>query len=165
MQVATQITNAAMGLGPDDEKASFVSSDTTEVTMKVTETSTKILHIILEYALKKFDDTVDRLAAGTPKFLSVIDHFVMAGKRIDMCLPAFPFKSANKVYKVFGTLPDKAEELALERLNTMCVRIADVYAPGSKLTIISDGLVYNGLCRPLSYYEPPTNQVFFCCIL
>lgn len=113
--------------------------------MEVTETSSKILAIIFEYALNKFDDTIERLAAGMPKFLSVIDQFVVTGKQVDMCLPAFPFKSANKVYKVFGILPDKAEELALERLNTMCVRIAEVYTPGAKLTIISDGLVYNGL--------------------
>jgi len=54
-------------------------------------------------------------------------------------------RSANKVYKVLGVLPDKAEELALKRLNDMCLRIGTVYAPGARCTIISDGLVYNGL--------------------
>ncbi|KAK8018327.1 hypothetical protein PG991_007517 [Apiospora marii] len=105
--------------------------------------SAAILAIVFDYASNKFDDTVHRLAAGTPKFLSVIDGFVLAGQPVEMCLPAFPFKSANKVYKVFGILPDRAEELALERLNTMCVRIGEVYAPGAKVLIISDGLVYN----------------------
>lgn len=127
-----------MRLPLDDEKASHG--------MQVTETSTKILAIIFEYALNKFDDSMERLAAGMPKFHSVIEAFVSAQKRVDMCLPAFPFKSANKVYKVFGVLPDKAEELALRRLNDMCSRIGDLYRPGAKLTIISDGLVYNGLC-------------------
>jgi pyoverdine/dityrosine biosynthesis protein Dit1 len=61
-----------------------------------------------------------------------------------MCLPAFPWKSANQVYKVLGTLPDKAEELALKRLNGICEAIGDVYKPGAELLIISDGLVYNG---------------------
>ena len=154
MEVPTQITNAVMRLNLEDEKASLVSLETVELKVEVSETSTKILAIIFEYTLNKFDDTPTQLAAGTPKFLSVIDHFVMAGKRVDMCLPAFPFKSANKVYKVFGILPDKAEELAMERLNTMCARIAEVYAPGSKLTIISDGLVYNGTCSHLSSREP-----------
>ncbi|KAK8117036.1 uncharacterized protein PG998_005317 [Apiospora kogelbergensis] len=111
--------------------------------------SADILATIFDYALNKFDDTVHRLAAGTPRFLSVIENFVMAGEPVDMCLPAFPFKSANKVYKVFGILPDKAEELALERLNTMCARIGERYPPGAKLLIISDGLVYNDLlCIP-----------------
>ncbi|KAH7129550.1 Pyoverdine/dityrosine biosynthesis protein-domain-containing protein [Dactylonectria estremocensis] len=111
----------------------------------MTETSSKILAIIFEYALNKFDDAAERLALGMPKFLSVIDKFVIEEKQVQLCLPAFPFKSANKVYKAFGILPDKAEELALVRLNTMCERIGDVYAPGAKLTIISDGLVYNDL--------------------
>ncbi|MCJ1419552.1 hypothetical protein MMC32_005907 [Xylographa parallela] len=145
MEVLTQVTNGAMKLDLNDEKASFISYDSMGWTMEASETSTKILAIIFEYALNKFENSFEQLAVSTPKFLSVIDQFITAGKRVDMCLPAFPFKSANKVYKVFGILPDKAEELALERLNTMCVRIAEVYAPGAELTIISDGLVYNDL--------------------
>ncbi|MCJ1283548.1 hypothetical protein MMC26_002878 [Xylographa opegraphella] len=145
MEVLAQVTDDAMRLALDDKKTSFDSYDTIGWKMEGAEISTQILAIIFEYALNKFDDTIQRLAASTPKFLSVIDQFVTTGKRVDMCLPAFPFKSANKVYKVFGILPDKAEELALERLNTMCVRITDIYPPGAKLTIISDGLVYNDL--------------------
>ena len=141
MLFVPQTTNAPVGFALDDEKSSHAS----HTTMEVTETSNKILKIIFEYALNKFNDTMEQLATGRPKFLSVIDQFVIAGTQVEMCLPAFPFKSANKVHKVFGILPDKAEELALERLNTMCIRIGDVYPPGAKLTIISDGLVYNGL--------------------
>lgn len=125
------------GLASDAEK-------TPQALQEATEISAKILAIIYEYALNKFDDSANRLAAGIPKFIAVIDEFVMAGRQVEMCLPAFPFKSANRVYKVFGILPDKAEELAMERLNTMCARIGQVYEPGAKLTIISDGLVYNG---------------------
>ncbi|TGO89797.1 hypothetical protein BPOR_0093g00080 [Botrytis porri] len=101
-----------------------------------------ILNIIFNYALNKFDDTEDRNNAGKPKFLSVIEKFVSSGIPVEMCLPAFPFKSSNKVHKVFGILPDKAEEIALDRLNTMCLRIGEVYQPGAKCTIISDGLIY-----------------------
>lgn len=159
MQVLPQVIQqpfsqvATIRLAPGYENPTLVSRGPMDAAMEVTETSSKILAIIFEYALNKFDDTVERLAAGMPKFLSVIDQFVVSGKQVDMCLPAFPFKSANKVYKVFGILPDKAEELALERLNTMCVRIAEVYAPGAKLTIISDGLVYNGLQSYPSFCE------------
>lgn len=119
-------------------------SQTVPPARKVSEVSHLILEIIFEYALNKFDDSKDRLAAGAAKFLPVIDQFVTAGTRVETCLPAFPFKSANKVYKVLGPLPDKAEELALERLNSMCTRIRDVYPPGAKVTIISDGTTYNG---------------------
>ena len=140
MQLVPQIINAPGARAPDNEKPSHTSDASTEVT----ETSNKILDIIFEYALNKVDDSANQLAAGRPKFLSVIGQFVIARARVDMCLPGFPFKSANKVEKVLGTLPDKAEELALERLNTICVRIGGVYPPGAQLTIISDGLVYNG---------------------
>ena len=111
----------------------------------IRKTSRLILDIIFEYALNKFDDSKDRLEAGADHFLDVIDRFVAEGKRVDSCLPSFPFKSANKVYKVLGTLPDMAEQLALERLNTMCARIRDIYPPGAQVTIISDGITYNGV--------------------
>lgn len=55
-------------------------------------TSTKILEIIFDYALNKFSDTRQRLEAGRPKFLSVIERFVSAGAQVETCLPAFPFK-------------------------------------------------------------------------
>ncbi|KAL7919998.1 transferase family protein [Trichoderma austrokoningii] len=109
------------------------------------QSSRLILDIIFEYALNKFDDSRERLESGSTHFLSVIGRFVAAGIRVEACLPAFPFKSANKVYKVLGTLPDKAEELALERLNDMCHRIQEVYPPGARVTIISDGITYNDL--------------------
>ncbi|KAG5206092.1 Transferase family [Trichophyton interdigitale] len=111
----------------------------------IRKTSRLILDIIFEYALNKFDDSKDRLEAGADHFLDVIDRFVAERKRVDSCLPAFPFKSANKVYKVLGILPDMAEQLALERLNTMCARIRDIYPPGAQVTIISDGITYNDL--------------------
>ena len=106
-----------------------------------------VLSIIFEYSLHKFDDTMVQLEVGRPKFLAVIRQFVTAGKKIEMCLPAFPFKSANKTYKVLGRLPDKAEELALARLESICQRIESIYAPGATIMIISDGLVYNGRRR------------------
>jgi hypothetical protein len=65
----------------------------------ITVMSTKILEIIFDYALNKFDDSRDRLEVGRPRFIEVLNEFVRAGSRIDMALPAFPFKSANKVYK------------------------------------------------------------------
>ncbi|KAG9253419.1 transferase family protein [Emericellopsis atlantica] len=108
-------------------------------------TAQLVLDIIFEYALNKFDDSRDRLEGGAENFLAVIAHFVSAGTRVEACLPAFPFKSANKVYKVLGHLPDKAEELALDRLDTMCRRIKEVYTPGAQVTIISDGITYNDL--------------------
>lgn len=116
---------------------------------EVSETTNRILDVVLEYSLNKFDSTAELHNAGRPKFLAVISRFVRAREKVVMCLPAFPFKSANKVEKVLGPLPDKAEELALGRLNSICATISQFYEPGAELTIISDGLVYNGSLRPL----------------
>ncbi len=115
------------------------------------EMSSKILAVTYKYLITKFGDPSEKISQGTPKFLAVISKFVTQNKPVQMCLPAFPWKSANKVYKVLGSLPDKAEEVALNRLNTMCAEIAEVYKPGAILTIISDGLVYNGMTLFISY--------------
>ncbi|KPA39399.1 hypothetical protein FLAG1_07752 [Fusarium langsethiae] len=131
--------------GSDTLTADGFVPEQTEVETHVSDISSKILDIIFDYALNKFNDSKERLEAGRPKFLAVLNKFVAAGTQVDMCLPAFPFKSANKAYKVFGILPDKAEELSLGRLNTMCVRIGEVYPPGAQCIIISDGIVYNDL--------------------
>lgn len=138
--------NSSSGKGTSLVEVSGLDVTGASALEKVTfsETSNKILEIIFDYALNKFKDTKQRLEAGRPKFLAIIDRFVAAGIRVEMCLPAFPFKSANKVYKVLGSLPDKAEDIALERLDTMCIRIGEIYAPGARCTIISDGVVYNG---------------------
>ena len=145
MHLVSQTTGAPAAFALGDEK----SPHTSHTTMETTDTSNKIVDIIFEYALNKFNDSMERLAVGRPKFLSVIEGFVATGTMVKMCLPAFPFKSANKVSKVFGILPDKAEELAMERLNTLCLRIGNIHPPGAKLTVISDGLVYNGTYRKM----------------
>ncbi|KAK8109618.1 transferase family protein [Apiospora kogelbergensis] len=104
-----------------------------------------ILAIIKGILLTKLPGAQDRWELGRPDFLSTIARFVRQGKTVQMCLPAFPFKSVNKVEKVLGTFPDKAEELSLRRLNDICMSIGKIYPPGAELLIISDGLVYSDL--------------------
>lgn len=120
------------------------ASRSSQCNVETRRVSQLILDIITQHSLNKFDDSSERLAAGLNYFLDTIESFVVEKATIQTCLPAFPFKSANKDYKVLGTLPDKAEELALERLNSMCARVQNVYAPGARITIISDGITYNG---------------------
>ena len=73
-----------------------------------------------------------------------IQHFVSAGKPVELVLPAFPAKSPNPG-KVLGRLPDMAEKLSLQALNTLCTNIKRIYSPGAKLTICSDGRVFSDL--------------------
>ncbi|QGA15106.1 hypothetical protein EYB26_002762 [Talaromyces marneffei] len=128
--------------GPDAFPA---ATGLTSHTDNVKEVSRLILNIFLQYALNKFEYTEDHIESSENSLLNAISRYVSEGVRLQACLPAFPFKSANKVYKVLGSLPDKAEELALERLNSLCMRIQEVYAPGAEILIISDGITYNDL--------------------
>ncbi|KAI1505979.1 putative pyoverdine/dityrosine biosynthesis protein [Biscogniauxia marginata] len=108
------------------------------------ETSSQILTILGRYRLGQKLPSA-KCKEGDLKFLAQIYAKVTANEPILMCLPAFPFKSPNTTSKVLGRLPDKAEEFALAHLNGLCAAIGDIYPPGARLMIVSDGLVYNDL--------------------
>lgn len=57
-------------------------------------------------------------------------------------LPAFPAKSPSGD-KTSGLDPDMGEVLALQNLNDLCERITDIYSPGAKVIICSDGRVFS----------------------
>lgn len=63
-------------------------------------------------------------------------------KPISFILPAFPGKSPNPS-KVLSTLPDKAEQLALQFLQQLCEEIKLMYEPGARITLCSDGRVFS----------------------
>ncbi|KAL6918219.1 hypothetical protein ACHAP8_007582 [Fusarium lateritium] len=109
------------------------------------ETSTKILDIIGRYRMKQDEHVCSQSDQSALRFIALIYTHVKASNPVPLCLPAFPFKSPNSSSKTLGKLPDKGEEIALAHLNGLCNAIGDVYTPGAKLTIISDGLVYNDL--------------------
>ncbi|ODH26265.1 hypothetical protein ACO22_04721 [Paracoccidioides brasiliensis] len=79
------------------------------------------------------------------KISRLVEEHVEVGRVIPMVLPAFPFKSPNKKFKVLGHLPDKGEEVALAHLNGLCELIKEEYKPGAKIDIVSDGLMYSDL--------------------
>lgn len=66
------------------------------------------------------------------------------GETIQLILPAFPAKSANRE-KTIGPLPDYAEVLGLERLQETCSAIKALHAPGARVLICSDGRVFSDL--------------------
>lgn len=88
-------------------------------------------------------------SSGTPAWQGTLEASIRSlvenNEPIHLILPAFPFKSPNRKDKVLGALPDMGEEIALARLDGLCTQINEVY-PGTTLSIISDGLVYNGMC-------------------
>jgi pyoverdine/dityrosine biosynthesis protein Dit1 len=67
---------------------------------------------------------------------------------IELVIPAFPFKSSNRSKKVLGSLPDEAERLSLLHLNGLCQAIKAAAKCDTFLTIVSDGITYNGNNAP-----------------
>jgi pyoverdine/dityrosine biosynthesis protein Dit1 len=106
--------------------------------------SCKILSIIQKYRTEVPEGIESRIDEGNLKFLSIIYSQIKAKEPIRLILPAFPFKSPNRINKTLGHLPDKGEHVSLAHLNALCSAIADIYDFGAKLTIASDGIVYSG---------------------
>ncbi|KAL4942189.1 hypothetical protein BDV06DRAFT_235586 [Aspergillus oleicola] len=79
---------------------------------------------------------------GRQYFINKVYSFVKDGKRIELCLPAFPCKSSNP-NKVAGVSPDAAEYLALGHLHSFVQQVSMIYRPGATLWIISDGHVFS----------------------
>lgn len=77
----------------------------------------------------------------TPHFAKLVNA-IQKSEPITLVLPAFPGKSPN-LAKVLGTLPDMAETLALQNLQNLCDQIREVYTPGAKLILCSDGRVFS----------------------
>lgn len=73
-----------------------------------------------------------------------VQSAIAANAPIHLVLPAFPAKSANR-QKTLGSLPDLGEELALRFLQERCDEIRSRYQAGAKITICSDGRVFNDL--------------------
>nr|APZ79595.1 FilH2 [Fischerella sp. TAU] len=76
--------------------------------------------------------------------LEKVQYFVEHNEPIHFILPAFPAKSPN-TQKVLGTMPDMGEQVSLKFLQSLCDQISEIYTPGAKLTICSDGRVFSDL--------------------
>ena len=71
-----------------------------------------------------------------------IRYFMSSERPIHFVLPAFPAKSPSRT-KTLGALPDKAEEIGLRSLESLCHEIQEIYAPGASIVICSDGHVFS----------------------
>jgi len=91
-----------------------------------------------------------------------IEAFATYKKPIHLVLPAFPCKSVSQ-QKVFGELPDMAEELSLKFLQGICQAISNIHAPGANLTICSDGRVFSPIVRvsdeAVGHYSTELNRI------
>eukprot|EP01095_Lingulamoeba_sp_RSL-Kostka_P008207 TRINITY_DN2707_c0_g1_i1.p1 TRINITY_DN2707_c0_g1~~TRINITY_DN2707_c0_g1_i1.p1 ORF type:complete len:470 (-),score=174.27 TRINITY_DN2707_c0_g1_i1:17-1426(-) len=69
-------------------------------------------------------------------------RYISQNLPIELVIPAFPCKSPNTTTKVFGILPDKGEEIALQRIEDFCETIGHIYPPGCSCVIVGDGRVF-----------------------
>ncbi|PSR80684.1 Pyoverdine/dityrosine biosynthesis protein-domain-containing protein [Coniella lustricola] len=109
-----------------------------------------ILDIIKSYSQHLAAPADDKVTAAEPGkwlgkhlFMDKVKVQLKQQQAIRLILPAFPWKSVNKVDKVTGALPDLGEELALYRLNQLCEDIKSVYPLGGEVYIATDGLLFD----------------------
>ncbi|MFE7117568.1 L-tyrosine/L-tryptophan isonitrile synthase family protein [Streptomyces sp. NPDC057654] len=76
--------------------------------------------------------------------LAQIRQFTDIGEPVLFTLPGFPCKSPNPA-KVLGHLPDEGERLSLSFLDRLCARVGEIYAPGARMLICSDGHIFGDL--------------------
>ena len=113
------------------------------VAAPVVDVTHRVLDIIESYGQNEPNPSGE-IWPGRAKFEPDMRKQIDAGETVKISMPAFPWKSVNKVEKVLGATPDLGEELALARLNAMCADIKEIYEPGATVTLTSDGLVYSG---------------------
>lgn len=77
--------------------------------------------------------------------MAKVERAIVTGAPVHFILPAYPAKSPNEDTKVLGKMPDMAEEQSLRYLQKVCEDIEEVYPPGGRITICSDGRVFSDL--------------------
>ncbi|SPE48277.1 Pyoverdine/dityrosine biosynthesis protein [Streptomyces netropsis] len=111
-------------------------------TLTRTPVETRILDLLLPYHRTTEPGPPD--PAAHPEQLDQIRHFTEAGEPVLFTLPGFPCKSPNPA-KVLGHLPDEGERLSLGFLDRLCARIGEMYEPGARMLICSDGHIFGDL--------------------
>jgi pyoverdine/dityrosine biosynthesis protein Dit1 len=126
-------------------KIESVEIDTSQKQVFATKMAKRILGEVMIYrrvlATKPSCGDIDCHRCTSPHLAKVISA-VKNNKPVTFVLPAFPGKSPNPE-KVLGPLPDKAERLSLQFLQTLCIKIKKFYPPGVKIIICSDGRVFS----------------------
>lgn len=109
--------------------------------------SNKILDLFMSH--KRISKSHDN-CAGTSCKNCRRTHFekilksVSKNEKILFVLPAFPGKSPN-LDKVLGVRPDFAEKLSLTFLDFLTKKVKEIYSPGIKIILCSDGRVFSDL--------------------
>lgn len=82
-------------------------------------------------------------AKGKQVLREKLTVFIEQNTEIKFSMLGFPFKSPNHRDKTIGNKPDMAEQATMENFANFSKRIQEVYNPGIKLNIVSDGLAFS----------------------
>lgn len=137
----------AVFLSPESSGPNAVAEDKAgaipPAPLTVEEKIARILNVLARYRINNAAKKTQWL--GVDIVAAQLRRYIERDSTIRLVIPAFPFKSPNKISKVLGSFPDKAEEVALAHLNGLCITITDIHAPGAEVLVVSDGLMYSGL--------------------
>ncbi|EAW25559.1 isocyanide synthase family protein [Aspergillus fischeri NRRL 181] len=91
----------------------------------------------------------DRFSEFAPDLEKQLTETVSKGEAVRFILPSFPFKAPAEgdKRKTLGSLPDKAEEIALQTLDGFADSIAEIYEAGATVVVVSDASVYGDLLK------------------
>lgn len=103
--------------------------------------TTRIEKIFTDYSAHLKGQTLQ----NAPLFKKIAAKIKMS-KELVFLLPAFPAKSPSPA-KTSGAMPDLGEVLALQGLNDLCEKISELYEPGARIIICSDGRVFSDVVR------------------
>lgn len=83
----------------------------------------------------------DCISCARPHLDKIVSA-IKSNKPLSFVLPAFPGKSPNPE-KVLSPLPDYAERLSLRFLSELCLKLKQIYSPGARIILCSDGRVFS----------------------
>lgn len=86
-------------------------------------------------------------STGKQKLAGSLERSIAARAPIKFAMLGLPFKSTNIRDKVLGPLPDLGEELTIRNFEDFNNEVKQVYAPGIKIIVASDGYVFNDLLK------------------
>ncbi|MFT4925113.1 MAG: pyoverdine/dityrosine biosynthesis protein Dit1/alpha-ketoglutarate-dependent taurine dioxygenase [Phenylobacterium sp.] len=119
-------------------------------------TDHKIVALIQRYLVAGDNDQF--LAQGCISLLEQVRHFTARQQQLEFILPGFPCKSPNDIDKTFSALPDYGEAMAIERLDTFCGQLNNLYMPGAEVTILSDGTTFADVVEVSDQVQSQYNQ-------
>lgn len=117
----------------------------TPMSRDVRQISAAVLELLLPHR-RATDTATPATVDDFPEQLRQIGEFAEQSDPIVFTLPGFPCKSPSPD-KVLGHLPDEGERLSLTFLDDLCRAVGEVYEPGARMEICSDGHIFGDLIR------------------